>query len=147
MKQLRSLKISDIREMNKLKGRIGNIDVSGSLSLVTISIGKSTNIKSIVIETPETAPYLQKGEEVNIVFKETEVILAKGNPGAISLINRIPAEVIDIKPGDILCEVNLITESGPVSAILSRHAMDLLTLKKGDTVTAMVKLNEIMISE
>ena len=133
--------------MNKLKGRIGNIKVSGSLSLVTISIGKSTGVKSIVIETPETALYLQEGKQVNIIFKETEVILAKGNPEGISLINRIPAEVMDMKPGDILCEVNLITEAGPVSAILSRHAVDLLSLKKGDTVTAMVKLNEIMISE
>ena len=133
--------------MNKLKGRIGNIKVSGSLSLVTISIGKSTGVKSIVIETPETALYLQEGKQVNIIFKETEVILAKGNPKGISLINRIPAEVMDMKPGDILCEVSLITEAGPVSAILSRHAVDLLSLKKGDSVTAMVKLNEIMISE
>ena len=144
---MRYLKISDIREMNKLKGSIGNVEVSGSLSMVTISIGNSTSFKSIVIETPETAPYLQDGKPVNIIFKETEVILAKGNPEGISLINRIPAEVKDIKAGEILCEVNLTTEAGPVSAILSRHAVDLLSLKKGDLVTAMVKLNEIMISE
>ena len=147
MKQVRYLKISDIREMNKLKGSIGKVEVSGSLSMVTISIGDSTSFKSIVIETPETALYLQEGKPVNIIFKETEVILAKGNPDGISLINRIPAEVKDIKAGGILCEVNLATEAGPVSAILSRHAVDLLSLKKGDQVTAMVKLNEIMISE
>lgn len=133
--------------MNKLKGRIENIEVSGSLSLVTIAIGDKISFKSIVIETPDTAPYLQKGKQVNIIFKETEVILAKGNLEGISLINRIAAEISDIKLGDILCEVKLATEAGPVSAILARQAVDLLALQKGNPVTAMVKLNEIMISE
>ena len=133
--------------MNKLKGRIENIEVSGSLSMVTMNIGDKTKFKSIVIETPDTAQYLQKGKQVNIIFKETEVILAKGNPDGISLINRISAEIRDIQLGDILCEVNLITEAGPVSAILARQAVDLLALQKGDLVTTMVKLNEIMISE
>ena len=41
--------------MNRLSGHIGNIEVSGGMSLVTIDIDQNIQHKTIVIETPETA--------------------------------------------------------------------------------------------
>ena len=133
--------------MNRLKGRIEEVKVNGNLSQVSILIGEKTRIHSIIIETPETASYLLKGHQVDVIFKETEVVLAKGNPENISLINRIAGEIKDIEEGEMLCEVNLATEAGPILAIISRDAQDLLQLQKGHKITAMVKLNEVMIAE
>ena len=133
--------------MNRLKGRIEEVKVNGNLSQVLIMIGEETVFYSIVIETPETASYLVKGNQVDVIFKETEVILAKGNPEGISLINRIPGEIQDMKLGKMLCQVSLATEAGPILAIVSREAVDILQLRKGEQLTAMVKLNEVMIAE
>ena len=133
--------------MNRLKGRIEDVKVNGNLSQVAILIGEKTSFHSIIIETPKTAAYLYKGNQVDVIFKETEVILAKGNPEGISLINRIPGEITDVKEGQMLCEVHLSTGAGPILAIISRDAFDLLQLSIGELLTAMVKLNEVMIAE
>ena len=133
--------------MNRLKGSIEEVKVNGNLSQVVIKVGDKTRINSIVIETPETAPYLIKGRPISVIFKETEVVLAKGNIDNISLINRIPGEIGEIRLGSILCEVSLVTEAGPVQAIISREALDLMELKPGEQITALVKLNEVMIAE
>ena len=133
--------------MNRLKGQIEAIKVNGNLSQVSILIGKETLFKSIIIETPETASYLVKDHPVDVIFKETEVILAKGRTENISLINRIHGEIKDLKQGQMLCEVQLATEAGLVTAIVSRDAFDMLDLKTGEALTAMVKLNEVMIAE
>ena len=133
--------------MNRLKGSIQEVKVSGSLSQVKIKIGNKTSINSIIIETPESAPYLMRGQSVDVIFKETEVVLAKGNVENLSLINRIPGEITAVKQGSILCEVSLTTDAGPILAIISREALDSLPLGPGDRITALVKLNEVMIAE
>ena len=133
--------------MNRLKGQIEEIKVNGNLSQVSILIGKDTLFKSIIIETPETVSYLVKDHQVDVIFKETEVVLAKGKTDNISLINRIDGEIKELKKGKMLCEVILATEAGIVTAIVSRDAFDILDLKTGETLTAMVKLNEVMIAE
>ena len=133
--------------MNRLKGSIEEVKVNGNLSQVGIKVGDKTRINSIVIETPETAPYLIKGRKISVIFKETEVVLAKGKIDNISLINRIPGEIGEIRLGSILCEVSLVTEAGTVQAIISREALDFMKLKPGEQITALVKLNEVMIAE
>ena len=133
--------------MNRLKGSIEEVKVSGNLSQVAIKIGDKIRINSIVIETPDSASYLMRGQSVDVIFKETEVVLAKGNVDNLSLINRIPGEIREVKQGSILCEVSLITDAGPVLAIISREALDSMALGTGDRITAMVKLNEVMIAE
>ena len=74
--------------MNILKGEIESVNVNGNLSLVKVKIG-ATRLTSIVIDTPETAPYLQVNHTVNVIFKETEVILGKGADHQISLQNKL----------------------------------------------------------
>ena len=133
--------------MNRLKGSIEEVKVSGSLSQVTIKIGENSHIHSIIIETPDSARYLIKGQLVDVIFKETEVVLAKGSVDNLSMINRLPGKISEVKAGSILSEVSLITDAGPVLAIISREALDSMALKPGDPITAMVKLNEVMIAE
>ena len=55
--------------MNRFPGHISAIEVSGNLSLVTVSLQHEVGIKAIVIETPDTAKYLHVGNEVNVLFK------------------------------------------------------------------------------
>ena len=133
--------------MNKLKGQISEVKVQGSLSQVTVSLGDATTIQSIVIETPDTAAYLREGNPINIIFKETEVILSLMDDIPISLVNRIKGSITDIKTGELLCEITVETAAGALTSIISRDAFELLGLKSGDPVTALVKQNEVMLSE
>lgn len=133
--------------MNRLKGHITEITVNGSMSLVAVTIGETITLKSIVIDTPETAAYLKKGMQLNLLFKETEVVIGAGENLVISIINQIPATITQIESGKLLSKLVLNTAAGKIVSIISSEANRNLQLKKGAKVVAMIKLNEIMLSE
>ncbi|MEM7103401.1 MAG: TOBE domain-containing protein [Bacteroidota bacterium] len=131
--------------MNRLTGKIESIETSGSLSVVNLSVG-SANMKSIVTETPETAEYLEVGKNVDVLFKETEVIIGKGTEHAISLRNRLICKIEKIEKGDLLGKLTLKHEEGTIMSVITANAVHNLGLEIGETVTALIKTNEIMLA-
>ena len=132
--------------MNILQGEITAIKTCGSLSLVSIQAGDSA-LKSIVIESPETAPYLKEGNPIKVLFKETEVVIGKGTEHHLSLRNRLISTIQEIEKGELLSKLSLSTSAGPIISFITTSAVEELDLKKAEVVTAMVKTNEVMLSE
>jgi molybdate transport system regulatory protein len=128
--------------MNKLPGRISAIESNGHLSLVDVDVDGHP-FTATLLETPDSAPYLRVGAAVMLLFKETEVSLAKNLSGLISLRNRFPATVMRINDGQIMSEVALTFGSHPLSSIVTSRAVARLRLKPSDQVEALVKANEI----
>lgn len=133
--------------MNEFRGEIIDIEVNGSLSLVSVNIGDNFVLKSIVVETPETAEYLSVKKDVKVLFKETEVVLCTDNNVAISFQNKIEGIIQHIEKGTLLSKVEITTKAGEMVSIVSTNAVNQLGLKHGADIIAMVKLNEIMLSE
>ena len=133
--------------MNSLSGHIKEVKVNGSLSLVAVTLSEEVVLQSIVIETPDTAAYLKIGTPVNVLFKETEVVIGIGEHYAISLQNSIRGTVKTIEKGALISKVVVKTKVGDIASIISTDAAEQLGLKKEMQVTAMVKLNEIMLAE
>ena len=131
--------------MNTLKGEIASVTVNGSLSLVKVKVGE-TRLSAIVIDTPETATHLQPGNDINLIFKETEVIVGKGTDHAISLQNKMTGKVISIESGELLSKLTLDTVAGEITSIITTNAVTQLQLQPDTAVTAMVKTNEMMLS-
>ena len=104
-------------------------------------------MKSIVIETPASCSYLAKGKSVNVLFKETEVVIGKGNNLAISLQNRLTCTIKHIEKGVLLTKLTLATQNTEIFSIITTDAVTQLDLKVGEQVVAMVKTNEVMLSE
>lgn len=132
--------------MNSIKGNIAQIEFNGSLSLVSVSVTDTITLKSIVVETPETASYLKKGNTVQVLFKETEVVIGVGDNPQVSLQNRIPSTVKFIETGTLISKLVLDTEVGLLEAVISTNAIQQLQIENGSQVLAMVKLNETMLS-
>lgn len=133
--------------MNSLKGHIKEVQVNGSLSLVTVALSDQILFKAIIIETPETDSYLTAGHLVKVLFKETEVIIGKDIKHLISLQNQLRGVIKRIERGILLSNILINTPAGEISSIITTNAVDQLGLKEELTVCAMVKTNEIMLSE
>ena len=131
--------------MNELRGHIKTVEVSGNLSLVGVELQNGQLFKAIVIDTPQSASYLKPETAVAVVFKETEVIIGTGTQFQISLQNQIPATIAQLEQGKLLSKLKLETTNGSISAIISSAAVDNLNLTLGQEVTAMIKLNEVML--
>ena len=131
--------------MNILPGTIANIKSHGNLTLVKVTVA-DLSFTTIVIETPDTASYLKQDASIKVMFKETEVIIAEDDLG-ISLQNRIPGQVTAINKGALLSQVTLRYQDHTVTSIITTNAVDQLGIIPGSKVVAMVKTNEIMLSE
>jgi len=132
--------------MNRLPGVISAIESNAHLSLVDVRVGQDT-FTAMLMETPQGAPYLKVGNAVAVLFKETEVSLAKNLSGQISLRNRIKGTVRHIRHGEILSEVVLDCQGVTVTSIITARAVKRLELAKGDEVVALVKANEVALME
>jgi len=132
--------------MNSLIGKIESLDVYQNLTLVSIRVG-DVLMKSIVIETPDTCSYLVKEKEVKVLFKETEVIIGKGNNIEISLQNRFDCIINKIEQGVLLSKLTLATQGTELFSIITTNAVNQLNLEINQRVLAMIKTNEIMLSE
>lgn len=132
--------------MNIFKGAITSIKVSSSLSLVEINVN-GIFFESIIIETPETASWLKEGDEINVIFKETEVVIGKGLEHNVSMQNKIRGEILEIEKGELLSKLTIAAAIGEIVAIITSNAVHQLQLQVGETITAMIKTSEIMLSQ
>jgi molybdate transport system regulatory protein len=132
--------------MNRLEGTIRRIESSASVSLVEVSVGGDLFF-SVVLERPDNHPYLRPGGPIRLLFKDTEVVLAKDPTCRVSLINRAAGRIRRIETGTVLTRVELDYEAGPVAAVVSSRSARELSLAAGDEVVWMVKASEISLME
>jgi molybdate transport system regulatory protein len=128
--------------MNKLSGKIVRIESSEHMSLVDIDVSGDV-FCSVVLETPQTASYLKAGTVITIIFKETEVSIAKNLSGQISMRNRFRGVIHSIESSDILAKIILNYKKTRITSIITSRSVDKLGLKKGDEVEWLVKTNEV----
>jgi len=128
--------------VNKLTGKIVLVESSQHMSMVDIDV-QGDVLSSIVLETPASAPYLKLGNSVSLLFKETEVSIAKNLSGLISLRNRFKATVKRIEKSEILTKVFLNYKGNEIISIISTRSAQKLGLINGDDVEWLVKTNEV----
>jgi molybdopterin-binding protein len=128
--------------VNRLPGRILRVESSGDLSLVDVDVGGDA-LACLVLDTPESAPYLVPGSAVSALFKETEVILARGEPGILSLRNRLACTVEDREAGRLVTHFRLRHRGRLLHALITTRSAALLDLRDGEAVLALVKSTEV----
>ena len=132
--------------MNRLRGQITGIESNGHISLVDVAVNGDT-FAAILLEAPDSAAYLAVGNPVDVLFKETEVSLAKNLSGLISLRNRMRATVQHIRQGEILSEVVLDYRGQPLTSIITSRSIQRMEIREGDEVEALIKANEVSLTE
>jgi molybdate transport system regulatory protein len=132
--------------MNRLKGKIELINSHDELLLIELNV-QETKIKAIIIGKPNDYSYLEIGNEIAILFKETEVTISIDKDLNISTPNKLTCIVDSIKKGQLLSQVNLNFYGVTLSSIITTSSVENLNLKHPDIVTALIKTNEIILSE
>lgn len=128
--------------MNRLAGKIVKIQHSGAILLVDIDV-EGQGFSALLIESSLPPTWLQPESEVDLVFKETEVTLAKNRTGIISMRNRMICIVQKIDRGELLSKVTLQFLSHTLLSAITTRSIESLQLQVGDEVEALVKANEV----
>lgn len=127
--------------MNTLKGKVTEIRSSDMISLISVNVDGDL-FSSIVLEKRGDVTY-KKGDLVNLVFKETEVGIAKGLSGKISLRNRFAGQIRKVEKGSVLAKIVLDYKGKTIESIISTKSAIDMELEPNDDVEWLVKTNEV----
>jgi molybdate transport system regulatory protein len=130
--------------MNRLPGRVSAVEVFGSIALVEVAVG-AHRFSATLLGAGDEVTAWSVDMPVALLFKETEVALAKNLSGLISLRNRIPAIVRSVERGQVLTKVGLDIDGYPLTSVITTKSSHLLQLAVGDEVEGLVKANEMSI--
>jgi len=128
--------------MNCLKGQIVALTQSGAIVLADVDVD-GQHFSAMMIDSGSPTPWITVGKQVELVFKETEVSLAKDLSGKISLRNRIPCVVKQFDRGEVLTRIELTYKTHTIVSAITTRSFDWLEIGIGDAVEALIKANEI----
>jgi molybdopterin-binding protein len=66
---------------------------------------------------------------------------------SISARNHLKGKITDLKLGDVMAHVTIKVGQNVIESVITRQSAEEMGLKKGDTVTAVVKATEVMVSK
>lgn len=130
--------------MNRLPGHVVSMDSEAGIALVAVRVAGG-EFTAMLLGRAAEPPVWQPGEPVFLLFKESEVSLAKGLSGLLSLRNRHAAWVREVIRGRLLSRVVLDFNGLPVTAIITTGSVERLALACGDGVEWLVKANEMAV--
>lgn len=130
--------------MNKLQGAITAITTKDQFAMVSLVV-KNQIFRAIVINVNAINPNLVIGQNVNILFKETDVTLSREIPVHISIDNQIPVIVDGIIMGDLLSKVRVSFQNIFVKTVVPAEFA--ASIKIGMSLTMLIRSNELMLME
>ncbi len=129
--------------MNKLPGKIINIETEGSIALVEVAVGE-LKLSASLLGSTEDLSYWHVNQDVQLSFNEMEVAIAKNLSGQISLRNRMPGKIVHLEIGKILTRILFVLDGNyTVSAVITSRSARTLGLILGDQIEGLVKSNEM----
>ena len=66
---------------------------------------------------------------------------------SISARNHLKGKITDLKLGDVMAHITIKVGQNIIESVITRQSAEEMNLKKGDTVTAVVKATEVMVSK
>lgn len=127
--------------MNQLPATLVGVELEGSIALAEAEAA-GRRYTALLVGARELRGW-QAGAAVTLLFKETEVSLAKNLSGLLSMRNRFPASVTGVERGRLLTKVALDFEGHALASIITTRSADALDLAVGDRVEGLVKANEM----
>jgi len=132
--------------MNILQGNISRITNNGNLTLVDVNV-KGLLVTAIMIGNPGKVRYLKCGEPIELLFNESEVSVGKDNNGSLSVLNHLICTVEEIVTGKIFTLIHMLFQGEKIVALIPSRSVKIMELKKGDEITAYIKINEVFLKE
>ncbi len=129
--------------MNRLDAVVTALESEERLSIVSFLSG-DTPLRMMALELGfELAP----GSVAVLGCKASNVAIAKGLEGGLSISNRLTCKVESLEKGAVLCRVLLRFGTTLLESIITRTSAESMALQEGETVQALIKASELSILE
>jgi molybdopterin-binding protein len=130
--------------MNRLHAKLESYESEGELSRAVLNF-KGKRLYSLLIDI-ESMGAICEGEAMEILFKETEVLLAT-KESLVSASNAFVSKVKRIEKGKILSEVTFDFEGEEVCSLITSASLERLGVTEEKEFLWFVKANEITLQK
>jgi len=131
---------------NRLPSIITGISKGKLNSHVTLK-WRSKPLSVIITSSSVEDMQLEVGDDVDVIFKASDVIVAKELSGQISARNIMHGTVSDVREGFPLALVTIDTGEDKVSAELTLSSLKDMNIKIGDELDAVIKSSELILAK
>ena len=129
--------------MSKLTATISRIQTLESLNIVSFTLGDES-LKMMSLDLDESVVV---GAKVSLNIKPISVAIAKNLIGELSYSNQLNSKIQAINKGELLCSIDLIAAGMIFESIITAESANNMNLQVGDTVSALIKANDVSILE
>jgi|SRR6476646_786540 len=138
----------ELTTRNQIRGTVTGVVTGAVMAEVTIAVGGEQIVAVITRHSAERLG-LADGDDVTVLIKATEVMLAKGSEGLDRLTtrNQIPGKVTNVQTGNVMAEVTIDAKGNELVAAVTKGSVERLGLAAGDDVVALIKATEVMIAK
>lgn len=127
--------------MNKLAGIITSVATDGAIAFVSI------NVDSHIFSSLLIGDMHDVGEQVYVVFKETEVLCGSVDALKISAKNKFISPVRSIEKGRLLSKIVFDFYGTEITSVISTASCEELGLSVGKEALWFVKSSEVMVQK
>jgi len=132
---------------NRFPGTVTAVALGGVMSTVKVRLDAGPEVTAAITVDAVQDLGLADGVEVLVLVKSTEVAVATGAVGSISIRNQIPGTVTEVDHGAVMTTVKIaVAGGGTLTAAITKDAAEDLGLVEGADVTALVKSTEVSIA-
>lgn len=111
--------------MNQIEAIVKDIRKTDVITFVDVKCGEA-DLRLIKFKIPS---WLSKGDTINCNFQEASVCVSKECPGEVSIENRVPAQLQNVRKSDSLCELTFQSDIGKVISLITIDAYESLGLE------------------
>jgi molybdate transport system regulatory protein len=132
---------------NQLAGVVDSVARGEVMGTVRTRLAGGPEVVSAITLDAIDELQLAEGRQVTVLLKSTEVSIATGAVGGLSIRNRIPGTIEHVDLGAVMTTVRVAIAGGQtVTAAITKDAAEDLDLGVGGAVTVLVKATDASIA-
>jgi molybdate transport system regulatory protein len=131
---------------NQLPGTVTAVTAGEAMATVRVRLSGGQDLTAAITRDAAEDLALATGTAVRALVKSTEVALATGRVGGLSIRNRLPGTVTALTTGAAMASVAVAVEGAELTAAITREAAEDLGLSVGVPVVALVKSTEVSLA-
>jgi molybdopterin-binding protein len=127
--------------MNQITAKVMRINATDIVTYIDVQ-SADTEIRLIKSKAPL---WLCEGDTIHCNFNEASVCVSKDCPGKVSIENRVPATLVEVRKSDSLCELTFESDVGKIVSLITMEAFEDLELEVGCKATMLLRGTDISV--
>ena len=132
---------------NQLEGTILSVSRGEAMAAVKSRLDSGQELTAAITRESADELALAPGLPVTMLVKATDVAVATGTLGDVSIRNQLPGRITSVTEGAAMSTLKVAVDGGgALTAVVTNDAVNDLDLSEGDEVLALVKATEVSVA-